>query len=98
MDKHIDQGITGGKEVSDLPGGSVVNPWADMVAQPNKSGGEQGSGDGIDNIISNLQQQAEKRGACISGSSSSSKARDNRPYWLARRSKSAYSLSRQQFR
>ena len=65
MDKHIDQGITGGKEVSDLPGGSVVNPCADMVAQPNKSGGEQGSGDGIDNIISNLQQQAEKRGACI---------------------------------
>ena len=65
MDKHIDQGITGGKEVSDLPGGSVVNPWADMVAQPNKSGGEQGSGDDIDNIISNLQQQAEKRGACI---------------------------------
>lgn len=45
--------------------GSAVNPWYDMVAQPNKSGGEQGSGDDIDNILNNLQQQAEKLGVYI---------------------------------
>lgn len=65
MDKHIDQGIAGAREGDNLVAVSVIYSWYDMVAQPNKSGGEQGSGDDIDNILNNLQRQAEKHGAYI---------------------------------